>query len=188
MFYCNNDNVNTSVNWCWRNIVTALPDCNENHFFFFTAYPIWLGQWKVPQHHLHTQKDQFRKENIMNRFSNAQKIFCLCLGMIICTWWKVRIATSLAKQFPAKPAPSVSNSPCNTFMFAQWIYQMERKEVPFHAKCDFFWHNNMNFLKSLRMLRKTPIRRSWERKKKVILITFWSTVNSALKINIQCLI
>ena len=26
-------------------LLTELPDCNENHdFFFLTAFPIWLGQ------------------------------------------------------------------------------------------------------------------------------------------------
>jgi hypothetical protein len=36
------------------------------------------------------------------------------------------------------------------------IYQTERKEGPFHAKCEFFWNHNIFFLKSLRKLRRIP--------------------------------
>ena len=112
-------------------------------FFFSTAYLIWLGQWKVPQYHCILKKDKISKENIVNRFSNAQKIFSLCLmlciSVIIYACWKLRMVGNLAKWFLAKPAPSVGILPCNIFTFVQWIYQGERKEASFHAKCNFFF-------------------------------------------------
>lgn len=79
-----------------------------------------------------------------------------CLGVILYAQQEVRIAGSLAKQFLANPAFLVGVLPCNTFMFARQIYQKERKEVPLHANCNFFVHNNMIFVKALRRLRRIP--------------------------------
>ena len=69
---------------------------------------------------------------------------------------KVRMAGSLAKRLPGKPALSVGVSPCNTFTSARQIYETERKEVPLRAKCEFLVHNDMIFVKPLRKLRRSP--------------------------------
>ena len=115
------------------------------------------------------KNDKFCKENIVNRFTKPKRHF-FCASRCALVWQsmpneKVRMAGSLAKRLPGKPALSVGVSPCNTFTSAWQIYETERKEVPLRAKCEFLVPNDMIFVQPLRNLRRSPNQEITEKKK-----------------------
>ena len=114
------------------------------------------------------KKKKFCRENIVNRSSNSWKTiflcFTACIGVISNAWQRVRMVGSLAKQCQAKPTPSVSVLPCDTFTFAWWIYDTGRMEVPLHAKCEFFWTITSFSSNLWGSLEEFPIRKSQEKK------------------------